>query len=144
VSVAFPYSKILCPIDFDDSSLRGLEKAIEICNYFRAAIILVHVVPIIHVGDIGDVPAFTYDEEQKAARVRLGEIAQRKLANIEHQAVVHIGDVIGNILQAAAEFEPDVLVMATHGRTGLKHFLLGSVTEGVVRKASCPVLTFRS
>jgi universal stress protein A len=58
--------------------------------------------------------------------------------------VVHIGDVIGNILQAVSEFEPDVLVMATHGRTGLKHFLLGSVAEGVVRKASCPVLTIRS
>jgi nucleotide-binding universal stress UspA family protein len=55
-----------------------------------------------------------------------------------------IGDVIGNILQAVGEFEPDVFVMATHGRTGLKHFLLGSVAEGVVRKASCPVLTIRS
>ena len=142
--MAFPYRKILCPIDFDDNSLRGLEKAIEIGHYFRAAIVLVHVVPIVHVGDIGDIPALTYDEEQKAARARLGEIAQQKLANIEHQTVVHIGDVIGNILQAVGEFEPDVLVMATHGRTGLKHFLLGSVAEGVVRKASCPVLTIRS
>jgi nucleotide-binding universal stress UspA family protein len=87
--MAFPCRKILCPIDFDDNSLRGLEKAIEIGHYFRAAIVLVHVVPIVHVGDIGDIPALTYDEEQKAARAKLGEIAQQKLANVEHQTVVH-------------------------------------------------------
>jgi len=140
--MAFPYKKILCPIDFEDNSLRGLEKAIEIGQYFKAAIVLVHVVPIVRLEDI-EIP-LTYDEERKAARARLGEIAQQKLANVEHQTVVRIGEVIGNILQAVGEFDPDVLVMATHGRTGLKHFLLGSVAEGVVRTASCPVLTIRS
>ena len=73
--MAFPYRKILCPIDFDDNSLRGLEKAIEIGHYFGAAIVLVHVVPIVHVGDIGDIPALTYDEEQKGMSAALLELS---------------------------------------------------------------------
>jgi nucleotide-binding universal stress UspA family protein len=54
------------------------------------------------------------------------------------------GDVIGSILQAQERYQPDLLVLATHGRRGLARFVLGSVAEAVVRKASCPVLTIRS
>jgi nucleotide-binding universal stress UspA family protein len=57
--------------------------------------------------------------------------------------MVYIGDVIGSILQVEHKFQPDLLVMATHGRKGLARLFLGSIAEVVLRKADCPVLTIR-
>jgi nucleotide-binding universal stress UspA family protein len=62
---------------------------------------------------------------------------------VKHEAVVYTGDIIASILQAQADYHPDLLVMATHGRRGLSRMFLGSVAEAVVRKATCPVLTVR-
>lgn len=141
--MAFPYRKILCPIDFDENSSNALERAIEIARHFKAAIFLIHAVPLI--AQFGDVPLPTdlYLDEQKAALAKLNAIAGQKLNGIEHKPAVYAGDVAGSILQAVDQFQPDLLVMATHGRTGLARFVLGSVAEAVVRRASCPVLTIR-
>jgi len=142
--MAFPYRKILCPIDFDDNSSNALEQASEIARHFKAAVFLIHAVPL--VTQFGEVPMpiDLYQEQQRAALDRLNEIAGRKLSGIEHKTTVYAGDVAGSILQAVDQFQPDLLVLATHGRTGLAHFVLGSVAEAVVRRASCPVLTIRS
>lgn len=142
--MAFPYRKILCPMDFDDNSLRALDKAIEIARHFQAVMMVVHVVPM--VVELPDIPHSSdrYEEQEKAARAGLGEIAAHKLSGLAYESVIYIGDVVGCILQAVEKFEPDLLVMATHGRSGLAHFFLGSVSEAVVRKASCPVLTIRN
>jgi nucleotide-binding universal stress UspA family protein len=139
--MSFPYQKILCPIDFDENSSNALERAIEIARHFKAAVILVHAVPL--VAQFGDVPLpiDLYRDQQKAALAKLNEIASRKLGGIEHKTVAYTGDVAGSIVTAVDQFQPDLLVMATHGRTGLAHFVLGSVAEAVVRRASCPVLT---
>ena len=142
--MAFPYRKILCPIDFDDNSLRALDKAIEIARHFGATVLLVHAVPL--VAQFGEVPipVELYEQQEKAARTRLADIARQKLNGVKHESVVYTGDVVGSVLQAVGKFEPDLLVMATHGRRGLAHLFLGSVAAAVVRKASCPVLTIRS
>jgi nucleotide-binding universal stress UspA family protein len=139
--MAFPYQKILCPIDFDENSSNALERAIEIARHFKAAIFLVHAVPL--VAQFGEVPLpiNLYQDQQEAALARLNEIASRKLSGIEHKTAVYTGDVAGSVLMALDQFQPDLLVMATHGRTGLAHFVLGSVAEAVVRRAGCPVLT---
>jgi nucleotide-binding universal stress UspA family protein len=136
----FPYKKILCPIDFDDNSIHALEKAVEIARHFGAEVFLVHVVPLI--VEALPIAYEHYEESQKATN--LNEIASQKLGSIEHRCIVYTGDVIGSILQALERFQPDLLVMATHGRRGLARFVLGSVAEAIVRKASCPVLTIRS
>jgi universal stress protein A len=142
--MAFPYRKILCPIDFEENSSNALEKAIEIAGQFKAAIFLVHAVSL--VAQFGEVPlpVDLYQDQQRAALARLNEIAGQKLNGIEHKTTVYAGDVAGSILRAIEQFQPDLVVMATHGRTGLAHFVLGSVAEAVVRRASCPVLTIRS
>ena len=139
----FPYKKILCAIDFDENSLSALDKAIELAGHFNAAILMVHVVPLI--VQFGDVPIAyeLYEHQQNAAKAKLDEIAHERLGGIEHEIAVYTGDVVGSILEAEARSVPDLLVMATHGRTGLAHLFLGSVAEGVVRKAGCPVLTIR-
>jgi nucleotide-binding universal stress UspA family protein len=140
----FPYQKILCPIDFDENSTNALEKAAEIARHFKAAVFLIHAVPL--VAQFGEVPlpVDLYQDQQRAALARLNEIAGQKLSGIEHKTAVYAGDVAGAILSAIDKFQPDLLVLATHGRTGLAHFVLGSVAEAVVRRASCPVLTIRS
>ena len=142
--MAFPYRKILCPIDFTENSLVALDKAFEIARHFDAALMLVHAVPL--VAQFGDfpLPADVYEQQEKSAKTKLGEIARQKLGGVKHESVVFIGDVVGGILQAVDQFKPDLLVMATHGRGVLAHFFLGSVAEAVVRKANCPVLTIRN
>ena len=141
--MAFPYRHILCSIDFDDNSLRALDKAIEIVRHFQAKITVIHVVRM--VLEFPDTPnAYArYQEQERAARARLNEIAAQKLSGVAHESAVYTGDIAGSILEAVDKFEPDLLVMATHGRTGLAHLFLGSVAEAVLRKARCPVLTIR-
>jgi universal stress protein A len=141
--MAFPYRKILCPIDFDENSSKALETAIELARHFKAAILLMHAVPL--VAQFGEVPLpiDLYQDQQKAVLAKLNEIAGQKLSSIEHKTAVYAGDVAGSILQAVDQFQPDLLVLATHGRTGIAHFVLGSVAEAVVRRAICPVLTIR-
>ena len=139
--MAFPYSKILCPIDFDDNAARALDKAVEIARHFRAKIFLVHVVPlIVQFGEV-PTPRELYEDQRREAKAGLNEIAHKQLGGVEHEAFIYTGDVVGCILEAITKFAPDLLVMATHGRTGLSHLFLGSVAEAVVRKATCPVLT---
>jgi universal stress protein A len=142
--MAFPYQKILCPIDFDENSSDALEKAAEIAHHFKAAVFVVHALQL--VTQFGEIPfpVDLYRDQQRAALASLEEIAAQKLNGLEYETAVYVGDVVGSILQAIDRFRPDLLVLATHGRTGLAHFVLGSVAEAVVRRASCPVMTIRS
>jgi nucleotide-binding universal stress UspA family protein len=141
--MAFPYKTILCPIDFDENSLAALDKAIEIARHLGGKVILIHVLPLIL--SLGEVPPplALYEDQKKDAEAKLADIAKQKLTGLKHDEFVYTGDVIASILEAQAKHQPDLLVMATHGRRGLARMFLGSVTEAVVRKATCPVLTIR-
>ena len=141
--MAFPYKTILCPVDFDENSLAALEKAVEIARHLGSNIILVHVLPlIVALGEVPP-PVALYQDQEKDAQAKLADVAKQKLGGLKHETHVYTGDVIASILGAQAKHQPDLLVMATHGRRGLARMFLGSVTEAVVRKATCPVLTIR-
>jgi len=141
--VAFPYKTILCPADFDENSLAALDKAVEIARHLGSSIILVHVLPlIVALGEVPP-PVALYEDQEKDAQAKLADIAKQKLGGLKYETHVYTGDVIASILAAQAKHQPDLLVMATHGRRGLARMFLGSVTEAVVRKATCPVLTVR-
>jgi nucleotide-binding universal stress UspA family protein len=141
--VAFPYKTILCPVDFDENCLAALDKAVEIALHLGSSIVLVHVLPLIIALGAVPPPVALYGGSKKDAQAKLDDIAKQKLGGLKHEAQVYTGDVIGAILAAQAKHQPDLLVIATHGRRGLARVFLGSVTEAVVRKATCPVLTFR-
>jgi nucleotide-binding universal stress UspA family protein len=141
--MAFPFGKIMCPVDFTENSLVALDRAAELARHFGAKLILVHAIPLVAQFGSFPLPASVYAEQEKSARARLAEIAGKKLGNVGHESIVFIGDVVGGILQAIVQFKPDLLVMATHGRGAVAHIFLGSVAEAVVRKADCPVLTIR-
>jgi nucleotide-binding universal stress UspA family protein len=141
--MAFPYKKVLCPMDFDENSLAAFNEAVEIARHFSGTLILLHIVPL--VLSLGEVPppAALYEEQQKAARAKLSDIAKQKRAGLKYELHVYVGDVIKSILDAQSKHQPDLMVMATHGRRGLAGMFLGSVAEAVVRKATCPVLSIR-
>ena len=82
--------------------------------------------------------------EDQAAKALLERVPKEPpLSEVKHRALVTHGEPIAEILRVAKEEHADLLVIATHGRTGLKHFFLGSVVERVIRHAHCPVLVVR-
>lgn len=83
------------------------------------------------------------EQARKELRAKLLERVPKDLAAVPHEVIVADGDPSGEIARVAAESAPALLVIATHGRTGLKHFLLGSVAERVLKSTSCPVLLVR-
>jgi nucleotide-binding universal stress UspA family protein len=141
--MAFPYRMILCPVDFDDNSLKALDRAAEIARHLNSKLALLHVIRIAVLPGEVPPPLSLYEDQHKAAEAKLASIAREKLAGFQYELHVYAGDVIGTISRLENQLQPDLLVMATHGRRGLARMFLGSVAEGVLRRATCPVLTIR-
>lgn len=142
--MTFPYRKVTCPIDFDDSSLEAVETAAQIVRQNDGMLILVHIVPMIIQPAGMPVYVDLYKGQEETARRELTEIVNTRLSGINCELSVHNGEPAQTILRIARKLEPDLLVMATHGRKGFSHFFLGSVAELVLRGAHCPVLTVRA
>jgi phosphomannomutase len=146
-----PYTirRILFPTDFSDYSLNALDYAIGLAEDYSAEVHLLHVVPtpdwtvqFEQVAPVLDVEFF--EEMEHSAREQMEEIAGQKVRErITVTTAVRRGTAFLEIVRYAKEEEMDLIVIATHGRTGLKHALFGSVAEKVVRKAPCPVLSIR-
>src|ERR1019366_1006465 len=98
--MAVPFKTILCPIDFDENSVLALDKAAELARQFGSGLIVLHVLPL--VLSFGGVPppAAMFEDQEKAARAKLGDIAKKKLAGLTYELHVYTGDVIGGILSA--------------------------------------------
>jgi nucleotide-binding universal stress UspA family protein len=139
----FPYRRILCPIDFDENSLSALSTAAEIAREHDGTVHVLHVVPLIVQPTAMPVYIDLYKGQEDAAHRKLVEIARKRLAGLKYELITQVGEPAGAILKAARKIRADVIVMATHGRRGFKHFFLGSIAEIVLRESSCPVLTTR-
>jgi nucleotide-binding universal stress UspA family protein len=144
--MGYPYKIILCPVDFDDNSMAALTHARRLAIDMGATIHLLHVLPILPMlADHGVAVSVDEAAEQEAQR-KLKDLARRKLSRTPreiHTRIAFVSEVPKNILASAREVAADLIVMATHGRVGVKHLFFGSVTEAVVRNAVCPVLTLR-
>jgi universal stress protein A len=135
------FTKILCPVDFDQNSLLALAFASALAEQERKATLdVLHVVPL----PLGPEVAIPYDKLEGRARVRLERLARQRI-NPKIRYAIHIrtGDPAAEVTHLAEERGEDLIVMATHGRKGLRRFVLGSVAERVVREAPCPVLTVK-
>ena len=145
-----PIKKICCPTDFSEPSYEALKTASEIALHFSAELILVHVVTPIPVIPIHDDPTSfnlpLYEKEMETnARIVLNQIQQERIpAGVQSRTVVIQGDPANQIVQLAEDEQVDMIVIATHGFTGWKKFMFGSVTEKVIRYADCPVLSIRA
>jgi universal stress protein A len=142
--------RILVPIDFSPDSLRALAYACDLGRAFGAEVVLLHVVDQTYLAGAPELwvanPALAklLDDQWQIAKThvaRLGTRLERKGQRL--QTVTKRGAPAQVIADTARRAGADLIVMGTHGRTGLTHMLLGSVAEKVVRTAACPVLTVR-
>ena len=141
-------SKVLVPIDFSDYSKSALKYAVNFVKYFKANLILVYVVePVIYPPDfsMGQIAIPSVDlEMDKRAIEELNKLAEQEIpTEIKVKSIVKTGKPFIEIIETAAEEDIDLIIIATHGHTGVEHILFGSTAEKVVRKAPCPVLTLR-
>lgn len=140
--------RILVPLDFSPPSRRALRFAREWAVRFGSEICLLHVIePMTAVASFGPVPAavppVTVDFREQA-RAELGRLAREEFpASVQVSVQLRDGSAYDQIAAAARDWQADLIIIATHGRTGLTHALLGSTAERVVRHAPCPVLTLR-
>jgi len=152
-----PFKKILAPVDFSDHARRALKSAAELAAQFNATLYVIHVVapiPLMDMaeasdfgisGPVGGVDVATFQKELLAnGKSSLAKIVCETVPeDISVQVFVETGDPATVIVDSAAKEKIDVIVMATHGLTGLSHLLMGSVAEKVVRHAAVPVLIVR-
>jgi len=139
--MAYPFKKILCPVDFDENSIAALDTAAEMARQFDATVEVLHVVPII--VQAGGTPIYVdaYSAEEEDSKAKLMELARTHLAGVKYELKITVAQPSAAILHAQKTLGADVIVMNTHGRRGLSHLFMGSVAERVVREAECPVLT---
>jgi nucleotide-binding universal stress UspA family protein len=138
--------RILVPLDFSEKSNQALAYAVALAADMKAKIILMHVIEPVYVSadpGLTCIPQLT-TTEQKSDGKRMREIAAEFVPKgLFDKTVVRVGTPYHEITTAAKCLRADLIVIATHGRTGLDHVLMGSTAERVVRHASCPVLTVR-
>lgn len=138
--------KILHPTDFSDASAHALRYACAFAKHFGSELYLVHVVPESVVAVSAPMGAYLppdYRQEfEKRSNDELAKLPQEDWGEgIPVQRKTLAGPEFLEIVRYAKENKIDMIVMGTHGRTGLSHVFMGSVAEKVVRKAPCPVLT---
>ncbi|MBR9987801.1 MAG: universal stress protein [Desulfosarcina sp.] len=145
--------KIICPVDFSEPSDAALISAVEMAEHYSASIILVHVITELnptpspsytlthHLMDqIPQIMGQMTENAHKAMQDLIKNHVEKRIPT-DHRVV--IGDPAESIVQLAEDEQADLIVMATHGRSGIKGLFFGSVAEKVVRSAACPVLTMR-
>jgi nucleotide-binding universal stress UspA family protein len=147
------YRRILAPTDLSPLSFKGVERAAGLARVSGAKVLLVFVVerayfapvsmlhqaPVTFRGE-GDL----LGEAVEYAEQRLKELRERHFAGLEVEAKVVVAATgASGILETADAFRPDLIVIASHGRSGVLHLLLGSTAEKVIRHAPCEVLVVR-
>lgn len=142
----FKLKRILVPIDFSECSKKALQYALPLAKEHQAALTLLYVVPPAYGSS--EYPGIDY--AQVTASLKEGgarELAKLAVdavcAAVPAEAVVQVGSPARQIIEVAKSLPADLIVISTHGRTGLKHVFLGSVAEHVVQRAPCPVFVVR-
>lgn len=139
-----PVRAILHPTDFSECSQAALEVACALANDYRVRLILLHVgvlpTPFVPEGALG----LDLDGYEQELRAKLDELTPTERGLYPERRLVMAAEPVEEIVRIAHEEPCDMIVMGTHGRTGLRHLLMGSVAEQVLRRADCPVLTVRT
>ncbi len=146
MTATYPYKKIVIPVDFTDASARSLAHGVAIARASGASVVALFVVdtsfPYPDLFSFED-PAGDYRRVMRErAHNRIDEwVADLPEAQeVEIETVIGHGRVAAEIVDIAEQVEADVIVVARHAQSGLRHALMGSTTEAVIRSAPCPVL----
>jgi universal stress protein A len=139
---------ILVPIDFSTVSLNALEYAIDFAKPFDADLVILFVIEPVYYATPADLygPSanigMLMEEQQRLGKEQLARLsAQLTKRKVRHRTVMQTGSAHDAIVGAAKRVKADLIIMATHGRTGLTRMLIGSTAERVVRTSPVPVLT---
>ncbi|GAX59822.1 universal stress protein UspA and related nucleotide-binding proteins [Candidatus Scalindua japonica] len=138
--------KILCPIDHSDCSKEALKYAVTLAMKDEAKLYLLHIIDIRSFNEGLETMSTQIPDEETLEQLRiklLDCIPEEIRDDMDVEAIVAQGIPFVEIISTAKEKEVDMIVIGSHGRTGISHMMLGSVSEKVVRKAPCPVLTVR-
>lgn len=140
--------KILCPVDYSECSSEAMKYAAHIAAVEDAKVYLMHVVDVRSFGHESpldlEIPEPTPENIERMRKELIEDLVHEKGGKgVEVEAIVVMGKPVTEIVNVAKEQEMDMIVMGTHGRTGIPHIIVGSVAENLVRKAPCPVLTVR-
>lgn len=132
---------LICTTDFSELSNRAVPYAVALAKEFGSRLYLYHVVGLPSAAMYGEILVDLVDQQNKAI-----DIAQQQLIDvigkqqIDWQPLVSLGHIADEITHMAAEKNADLVIMATHGRSGLKRLVLGSVAERLIRTLPCPML----
>ena len=143
----FPLKKILCPTDFSEPSLEAIKAAAELAERYRAEIILMHAVPPLPAYPqpgamaVLDTAAYLQERLTYGKKTMEGLIKDKIPDKVSARSLVLTGNPSDEITRLAETEDVDLIVIATHGVTGWRRFIFGSVAERVVRLSPCPVLT---
>ena len=137
------------PVDFSDCSLAGLEYAIQFADRVAAKIVLLHVVdfgPVLTADGYAmyDLTKYRDMARADAKRQMTQFVRAAKFGGVKFKAEIVVASSVTGICEIAEREKADLIITATHGRTGFKHVLIGSTAEVVVRHAPCPVLVVPS
>ena len=143
-----PVQRILCPTDFSGPACTCVRAASELAEHFGAELILVNVVPAIptlppdpnYVFKIPEYEKYLHADADEQLRNARAELVGK---NVKVRTMVGHGPAADEIVLIAKKEGVDLIVISTHGSTGLERWVFGSVAEKVVRLAECPVLTVR-
>lgn len=133
------------PLDFSGKSRQALSHAVPIAEKFGAKIVLLHVVELVPVA-VPEMVLMQADlaPSERQATAHLQELGRTLLPpELYEKGIVVVGHPAVEILATAKRVKADMIVLSTHGRSGLNRFLIGSTAEQVVRHATCPVLSVR-
>lgn len=145
--MSYPFKKILCPMQFDDAEQVALDLASHMARDMEATVYLLHVVPIMPAIGAPENTVTAHARAEDDARLRLQKLADERLSGLKSEVMTRVatpGETAWAVLEVATELDTDLILLKTHGRSGLAHFIMGSVAEQIVRRAHCAVLTLTS
>lgn len=144
----FHPAKILLPIDFSSSSYAALETAAEIAGHFKAELYLIHVIPklpIVTEADFFDETAVLQNARNHAEQQLAKHVASLASKGIRARSHIEVGnDVTASIMRVIEREHVDLVVLSTHGMSGWRLEVFGSIAEKVVKLVQCPLLLLRS
>jgi len=138
-------TRILCPLDFSNASIHALEQAARLARWYGAGLTVLHVRPTVvphpDISPEGHMAPWLVTELETLRHRVTAACADTVGAGVPVDALASAGDPVHEILSHADRLGTDLIVLGTHGLSGFRHLVLGSVTEKVLRRAACPVLT---
>jgi nucleotide-binding universal stress UspA family protein len=146
VAMALAWKKVLCPIDFSENARAAMRVAVDVCRQHDADLVLFHSYELpgytLPEGSVVTSPKMLQDLADRAEEHLLEwQRAAQDLGAPRVAIAKGIGEPAAEIVELGRDGAFDLIVVGTHGRTGIRHALLGSIAERVVRRAGCPVLT---